>query len=114
MQISSDVGGPYKKAGGVSIEEISCTITLGQGGHNPVLPVKRLRSENQEHSGSKRPSDAQVRVTLAIRLADEIKKGSRKQLPFCFVFRHAKFDLDRFAACFPSADSYGLLDGGNE
>jgi hypothetical protein len=51
LQISSDVDDPYKKAGGVFIEEMSCTITLGQGGHNPVLPVKRLRSVNKEHLG---------------------------------------------------------------
>jgi hypothetical protein len=35
LQISSDVDDPYKKAGGVFIEEMSCTITLGQGGHKP-------------------------------------------------------------------------------
>ena len=53
-------------------------------------------------------------MTLAIRLADEIKKGSRKRLPFCFVFRQTRFALQRLVAFFLGADSDGLLDGGDE
>ena len=51
---------------------------------------------------------------MAIRLADEIKKGSRKRLPICFVFLQTRLALQRLVTFFLGADSDGLLDGGNE